>query len=126
MRSHEDIRTMVVDDSPVALRAMCSAVARQRSLKFVGSATNGKAALELARSVHPDLVLLDLEMPLMDGIEATTRFRLECPATRVVILTVHNTPEMRKLCLERGASAFIPKEAMNDELPKVIKDLFAA
>lgn len=126
MATHEDIRTMVVDDSPVALRAMCSAVARQRTLIFVGAAKNGLEALELARSVHPDLVLLDLEMPLMDGIEATTRLRSECPATRVVVVTVHNTPEMRRLCLERGACAFIAKETMNDELPKIIKTLFSA
>src|SRR5512146_2635515 len=56
----KDIRTMVVDDSPAALRAMCSVVARQPDLKFVGAASNGKEALALARIFQPDLVLLDL------------------------------------------------------------------
>lgn len=115
---------MVVDDSPAALRAISSVVARQQNLSFVGAASNGREALALARSLHPDLVLLDLEMPVMDGIEATSRLGRDCPATRVVIVTVHNTPELRQLCYERGASGFIAKTALQDELPIVVLKLF--
>jgi DNA-binding NarL/FixJ family response regulator len=118
------IRTIVVDDSPPALRAMSSLVARQQHLRFVGAASNGREALVLARSLRPDLVLLDLEMPVMDGIEATSCLGRDCPATKVVIVTVHNTPELRKLCHERGASGFITKNALRDELPVVIRQLF--
>ncbi len=118
------IRTIVVDDSPNALRAMTSVVARQPNLSFVGAATNGSEALALARSLHPDLVLLDLEMPVMDGIEATACLGRDCPATQVVVVTIHNTPEMRKLCYERGARAFIAKDALNDDLPGVVLRLF--
>jgi DNA-binding NarL/FixJ family response regulator len=118
------IRTIVVDDSPAALRAISSVVARQQNLSFVGAASNGSEALALARSLHPDLVLLDLEMPVMDGIEATSCLGRECPATRVVIVTVHNTPELRKLCYDRGASGFIAKAALKDELPIVVLKLF--
>ncbi len=60
----------------------------------------------------------------MDGVEATSRLGRECPATKVVIVTVHDTPELRKLCSERGAHAFIAKEALEDELPVVIPRLF--
>ncbi len=116
---------MVVDDSPNALRAICSVVARQQNLRFVGAATNGREALALARSLHPDLVLLDLEMPVMNGIEATSCLGRDCPTTRVVIVTVHDTPGVRKLCYECGASAFIAKDALSDELPAVIVKLFA-
>ena len=118
------ITTIVVDDSPRALRAICSVVTRQRKLSLVGAATNGHEALALARSLRPDLVLLDLEMPVMDGIEATSRLGRECPATKVVMVTVHDTPELRKLCRERGAHAFIAKDALEDELPVVILKLF--
>ncbi len=118
------IRTIVVDDSPAALRAMCSVVARQRNLSFIGAASNGRDALALARRLHPDLVLLDLEMPVMDGIEATACLSLDCPAARVVIVTVHDTPELRKLCYQLGARAFIPKDVLKDELPIVVLDLF--
>jgi two-component system NarL family response regulator len=120
------IRTIVVDDSPRALRAMCSAVARQQSLRLVGAAANGREALALARSLQPELVLLDLEMPVMDGIEATSCLARECPATQVVIVTVHDTPELRKLCYKRGARAFIAKDALCDELPMVLQELFGA
>lgn len=100
------IRTMVVDDSPAALRAICSVVERQANLVFVGAATNGREGLALARSLRPDLVLLDLAMPIMGGIEAASCLQRDCPATRVVIVTVHDTPELRKLCYERGAGGF--------------------
>ncbi len=118
------IRTIVVDDSPAALRAICSVVARQGNLIFVGAASNGRDALALARSLHPDLVLLDLEMPVMDGIEATSCLSRDCPAARVVIVTVHNAPELRKLCYERGASGYIAKDVLKDELPGVVLKLF--
>ncbi len=118
------IRTIVVDDSPAALRAMSSVVARQEALSFVGAAANGREAVALARSLHPDLVLLDLEMPIMDGIEATSCLGRDCPAAQVVIVTVHNTPELRKLCYERGAKGFIAKDVLNDELPVVVGKLF--
>lgn len=120
----KDIRTIVVDDSPAALRAMCSVVARQPDLKFIGEASNGKEALALARIFQPDLVLLDLEMPVMDGLEATDCIRRECPSTRVVIVTVHNTKELQKLCYEHGACGFISKDALKDELPTVVLQLF--
>jgi two-component system, NarL family, nitrate/nitrite response regulator NarL len=120
------IRTIVVDDSPNALRAMCSMVARQPDLSIVGSATNGREALELARSLRPDLVLLDLDMPVMDGIETASCLGREIPATRVVIVTIHDTPELRKLCHARGACGFIAKDALRDELPSVVLKLFGS
>jgi DNA-binding NarL/FixJ family response regulator len=122
----KEIRTIVVDDSPSALRAMCSVVARQPELIFVGAAANGREAVELARSVRPDLVLLDLEMPVMDGIQATSCLGRDCPSTCVVIVTVHDTPELRKLCRERGARGFVAKDALKDELPAVVSSLFGS
>ncbi len=118
------VRTIVVDDSPNALHSICSVVARQPNLVFVGAAANGREALELARSLHPDLVLLDLEMPFMNGIEATSCLGQDCPASQVVIVTIHDTPELRKLCYERGARGFIAKDVLRDELPAVVRKLF--
>jgi DNA-binding NarL/FixJ family response regulator len=118
------IRTIVVDDSPRALRAICSVVERQRDLSLVGAATSGREALALVRSLQPDLVLLDLGMPVMDGIVAASCLGRECPATQVVIVTAYDTPELRKLCYKRGARAFIAKDAFGDELPMVIRQLF--
>ncbi len=121
---NKGIRTIVVDDSPTALHAICSVVARQQELKFVGAASNGREGLALARSLHPDLVLLDLEMPVMNGIEATSCLGRECPEACVVVVTVHDKPGLRKLCYERGARGFIAKDALKDELPVVVRKLF--
>jgi DNA-binding NarL/FixJ family response regulator len=118
------IRTIVVDDSPAALRAICSVVARQQNLRFVGAASNGREALALARSLHPDLALLDLEMPVMNGIEAMSGLGRDCPETCVIVVTVHDRPELRKLCYERGARGFVAKDALKDELPLLVGKLF--
>jgi DNA-binding NarL/FixJ family response regulator len=118
------IRTIVVDDSPAALHAISSVVARQSNLAFVGAATNGREALALARSLRPDLVLLDLEMPIMGGVEATSCLERDCPGARIVIVTVHDTPELRRVCYERGARGFIAKDALHEELPIVVRELF--
>lgn len=117
------IRTVVVDDSPTALKAVCAVVARQ-GLTVVGTATNGCAALALARAVQPDLVLMDLEMPTMGGIEATSCLQQECRGTHVVIVTVDDNPELRRMCRQCGARGFIAKSALNEELPTVIRELF--
>ncbi len=105
------IRTIVVDDSPAALHAISALVARQVNLVFVGAAANGHEALALARNVHPDLVLLDLAMPIMGGFDVLPILERDHPATRVVIVTAHDTPELRRLCLERGAAGFVAKGA---------------
>lgn len=118
------IRTIVVDDSRAALRAMCSVVARQTHLSVVGAATNGREALALARRLRPDLVLLDPEMPVMGGIEATSRLGREVLQRTLFIATVHHTPELRKLSDEYGARGFIAKDVLNDELPVVLLKLF--
>ncbi len=118
------IRTLVVDDSPAAVRAICSVIARQENLSFVGAASNGREAVAMARDLQPDLALLDLEMPVMDGMEATSCLGRDCPDTRVVVVTVHDTPEVRKLCYDRGVRGFIPKNALKDELPIVVQRLF--
>lgn len=124
MESRRAIRTIVVDDSPSALRAVCSVVTRQPNLVFVGAATNGLEALTLARTLHPDLVLLDLEMPVMGGVEATRYLERECPSARVVIVTVHDSAILRKICYERGASGFIAKDKLHEQLPVVVRELF--
>lgn len=118
------IRTIVVDDSAIAMQTVCSVAGRAQDLVIVGTATNGNAALEMVRILRPDLVLLDVEMPMMSGIEATSRIVRESPDTRVVIVTVHDSPELRRVCRERGAHGFIAKTAINDELPVVVRRLF--
>jgi CheY-like chemotaxis protein len=119
-----EIRTVVVDDSPAVLHAMCSVVERQPNLRFVGAASNGREALILARDLRPDLILLDVQMPVMSGMDATSCLGRDCPTTCVVIVTAHDSPELRRQCYKRGARGFILKEALNEQLPVVVRDLF--
>lgn len=114
------IRTLVVDDSPVFLRTVCTFLAQYKGIKVVATAESAFAALRAVDRFRPDLVLLDFHLPLMNGLEAMAQIRSRFPATRVVILTGYDEPELRKACLEGGAFAFIPKMGVSRELPFLI------
>ncbi len=118
------IRTIVVGDSPSALRSLCLLVLRQQSLLFVGAASDSYEALALARTLWPDLVLLDMGMPGMDVVEAMSHLRRDCPAIRVVVVGAQDAPELHKLCQECGARGFVAKDVLHEQLPVVVPELF--
>lgn len=105
---------------------MCSVLERQPEVEVVGTAQDGRKALALAHTLHPELVLLDVQMPVMNGIEAATELSREFPAIRVVMITGHDSPEIRQACRDCGAQAFIPKEHLNQEFPAVFQQLFGS
>ena len=121
----QPIRTLVVDDSTAALHSICGFLKLQPNLEVVGSASDGREGLASARALHPDLVLLDVQMPVMNGIEAAAQLRRDLPATRIVMVTVHDSPEVRQACRESGANGFIAKEHLDKELPTLIEQIFA-
>ncbi len=118
------IRTVVVDDSETAVRAICSLLKLDPEIEVVGTAQDGAEALALAQKLRPELLLLDLEMPRMGGIETTREMKQELPDVRVIIITVHDTPEVRELCREAGAHGFVPKTRLVQEFPDVLHQLF--
>ncbi len=118
------IRTVVVDDSETAVRAICSLLKLDPEIEVVGPAQDGAEALALAQKLRPELLLLDLEMPRMGGIETTREMKQELPDVRVIIITVHDTPEVRELCREAGAHGFVPKTRLVQEFPDVLHQLF--
>ncbi len=117
----QPIRTLVVDDSAVALNAICSFLKLQPNIDIVGTASDGCQALASAHALHPDLVLIDVQMPVMNGIEAAQRLRQDLPDTRLIMVTVHDTPEVRRACRESGADGFVPKECLHEELPALLE-----
>ena len=121
----QPIRTLVVDDNPVARSAICSVVEGNEALQLVGTANNGLEALEKAESLKPDLILMDLYMPGMDGIETTRRLRRRFPDIRVVMVTVYDTEEFRVAARGSGAHGFIRKSELARELDGQIALLFA-
>lgn len=119
----EPIRTLVVDDSPVALDAICSFL-KLEDIHVVGTAADGREALLAARALRPELVLMDVQMPVMNGIEAASQLIQELPATRVIMVTVHDTPEVQRACLECGAHGFVAKQRLDGELPPLLQRIF--
>ncbi|MBM3662662.1 MAG: response regulator transcription factor [Actinobacteria bacterium] len=78
-------------------------------VEVVGEAENGEEAVALAAANSPDIVLMDLSMPVLDGVQATTRIRADNPDVRIVVLTMHDDPERTKAALQAGASAYLTK-----------------
>jgi DNA-binding NarL/FixJ family response regulator len=120
------IRTLVVDDSPVFLRTVCMFLAQYKSVDVVATADNAFAAIRAVDRFRPDLVLLDFHLPLVNGLEAMAQIRCRFPATRVVILTGWDEPELRRASLEGGAFAFIPKAGVSRELPSLLARIASA
>lgn len=118
------VYTLVADDSPVALRSICSLLRDLPILKVIGTVHNGRDAIALASALRPELVLLDVQMPVMSGLEALRQLRRKLPRTRVVMVTAYDTPELREACAECGADGFVAKEHMDRELPSLLLQLF--
>lgn len=115
-------RVLIVDDT-VALRSMvASALTRSGDYEVVGQAGNGQEALELAPLVRPDLVVLDLSMPVMDGVTALPRLRELLPEALIVVFSGFEHAELRPTLTKAGASGFIEK---GTPLRKVVKMLTA-
>lgn len=116
-----DIRILLVDDQPLFRRALATLIADQPHLSIVGEAENGLQALEMARLVAPDLVLMDVEMPVMTGVEATRRIRDELPGVRVVILTVSEADEHLFDAIRFGAHGYLLKDLRPEQLYELIR-----
>lgn len=120
------IRTMVVDDSPRFLRTVCSFLSQYKMVDVIATANCGSEALEAVDTLRPDLILMDFRMPFANGLEIMAQIRRRFPATRVVIITGYDSPELRQASLESGALAFIPKLYVSRELPHLLAKIAAS
>jgi len=119
----ERLRTLIVDDSALALHTICSFLEDLPWVQVVGTAMDGAEALSLAAKVHPDLVLLDLQMPGMSGLEVSTRLASEFPDILVVIITGLDAPKLGLRLSDRGVYGLVSKQRMNQELPEIIDQI---
>jgi two-component system, NarL family, response regulator DesR len=117
-------RVLLADDEALFAEALVVMLARDERIDVVGRACDGKEAVELAESLQPDVVLMDLAMPVMDGIEATRRIRAANPDVRVLILTGVEGAQMTA-AREAGASGFITKNQTAAELTEAISEMSA-
>jgi DNA-binding NarL/FixJ family response regulator len=115
------IRVLVVDDHPVVRRGLSACLAEQPPLLVVGEAADGEEAVRQTRALKPDIVLVDINMPRMDGLQVTEVLRRETPKVRVVILSVHNRPEYVQRVTRAGARAYLLKDTPPAELVRVLE-----
>jgi DNA-binding NarL/FixJ family response regulator len=114
------IRVLIADDHGLVRAGLIELITTFEGVEVVGAATGGEEAVALAVSEAPDIVLMDLEMPDVDGIEATRRIRREAPSTRVVILTSFSDRERILQALDAGAVGYLLKDAEPSELSRGI------
>jgi CheY-like chemotaxis protein len=117
------VQVLVVDDSEEFLLGVCGWVTAQPGLRLAGTARSGDEALTAVERLHPDLVLMDVAMPGMDGLEATRRIKSRADAPLVVILTFHATQVARQEAWAAGADGFVAKADVSEELHRVIGEL---
>ena len=102
---------LIVDDMPQVRQDLRLLLQLTNELEVVGEAANGQEAIQLAKLLHPDVVIMDVEMPVLDGLQATLQIKKHNLAKRVVILSVHSEPEDEASAIQAGADAFIQKGA---------------
>ncbi|MCK4273379.1 MAG: response regulator transcription factor [Dehalococcoidales bacterium] len=120
----QKIRVLVVDDHTIVRDGISALLALAGDIEVVGEATNGNEALKLVSELHPDVVLMDIAMPIMGGLEATRRISKEFPKTRVLVVTQHDDKEYVFPVLESGASGLISKAGASSELASGIRSVY--
>ena len=112
-------RLLLVDDHKLLREGLRRAV-EEAGFDVVGEAGDGEEAVRMATALRPDLVLMDVTMPVLDGIEATRRLRLSAPDARVVILTMHGEEETIDRALRAGAAAYLLKDCSSDQVAETL------
>ncbi|MHB8488630.1 MAG: response regulator [Candidatus Dormibacteria bacterium] len=115
------IRVLLVDDQPLVRAGLRTLLDEEPDVEVVGDACNGEEAVTLVASLTPDVVLMDIRMPVLDGLEATRRISARGCAARIVILTTFDLDEYVFQALRSGASGFLLKDATGDEIVRAVR-----
>ncbi len=114
-------RVLLVDDHPILREGLRRLLEVEPDMEVIGEADDGRAAVRLTIELAPDVVVMDISMPLLDGIEATRQIMEYDPTTRVVVLSAHVDPQAKREVLEAGASAYLSKQSAFGELARAIR-----
>lgn len=115
------LRILVCDDHPVVRAGLVGMLASQDDLEVVGEAADGAAAVRMHASLEPDVTVMDLQMPLHDGVSAITKIREEHPAARILVLTTYDTENDVERALEAGAAGYLLKDTAREELYRAVR-----
>jgi DNA-binding NarL/FixJ family response regulator len=117
------IRILVVDDHPLLREGIAALIATQPDLELVAQASSGEGAVEQFRLTHPDITLMDLQMPGMSGLDAIIEIRKEWPSARIIVLTTYAGDVLAQRALKAGAQAYILKNLVDKELLETIRSV---
>ena len=115
------MRLLIADDHDLVRRGLRGLLRREPDFEIVGEAENGKEAVELCRSLAPDLVLMDVRMPGMDGLEATRAIKQERPEIGVLMVTMHDDPDYMLEAIKAGAAGYVLKDASWEDLTTAVR-----
>lgn len=115
------IRILLVDDQLLFRKGLRALLEDEEGMEVVGEAVDGLQAVDRARAAEPDVVLMDIHMPVCDGVEATRRIKSECPETKVVVLTVSDEDEDLFEAIKAGAEGYLLKDLRPEELFELIR-----
>ncbi|HSS97789.1 MAG TPA: response regulator transcription factor [Terriglobales bacterium] len=116
-------RLLIVDDHEIFRRGLRALLEPSSEWQICGEAVDGVDAVEQCKSLKPDIVVLDVSMPRLNGLEAARLIRKESPEPQIVIITQHDSPQIRSAALEAGAQAFVTKSSVGSELVSALRNL---
>ena len=125
MSSKKKIRVMLADDHLVVRMGLAAIISIERDMEVVGEAADGAEAVKLAAELHPDVVIMDIMMPKLDGVAATAEIRKRNPDTQILILTTFGTSDDLRRALEVGATGALVKDSAQTELVSAIRECAA-
>ena len=120
----EQIKILIADDHPVVREGLSAMLSKEQDVEVVGEAENGVEAVNRAKELKPDIVLMDLRMPELDGVEAMRQIRAEDPDSKFIVLTTYDNDEYIFKGIEAGAKAYLLKDAPREELFKAIRAVY--
>jgi len=115
------IRILVVDDHPVVREGVTTLVGGQSDMRVVGEASNGREAIQQFRAHRPDITLMDIQMPVMSGLDALIAIRDEAPEARIVMLTTYSGDAQVQRAIKAGARGYLLKNSLHEELLQTIR-----
>lgn len=124
-QSARKIRLLLADDHPVVRRGIEACLCKYKHLEVVGEAADGREALRKAKELNPDILLLDIGLPDMDGVAVTEQLKREAPNTKVVVLTMRRNVETLQRLVQAGIRGYLLKDASPDEIINAIESVYA-
>ena len=119
------IRILIVDDHALLRAGLTASLGAEPDMEIVAAASNGQEAVELFRQHQPDIIVMDLKMPVMGGVEAIRAIRGQSPAARVVVLSTYEGDDDIYRALQAGAASYLLKDTLAEDLVRVIREIFA-